>query len=49
MTCEFLNTLWRSHLLSLAAQGAKVSSVEALNLGGMKSSDRLSNFFLIWG
>lgn len=51
MTCEFLNTLWRSHLLLLAAQGAKVSSVEALNLGGMKSSDRLSasNFFLIWG
>lgn len=41
---EFLNTLWGSHFLSLAAEGAKVRSVEALNLGGMKSSERLSAF-----
>ena len=44
IACEFLKTLWRSHLLSQAAEGAKVSSVEALNLGGMKSSERLSAF-----
>lgn len=46
IACEFLNTLWRSHFLSLAAEGANVSSVEALNLGGMKSSERFSAFWL---
>lgn len=42
--CEFLNTLWRCHFLSLAAEGEKVSSAENSNLGDVESSERLSAF-----